>query len=35
MSSVTRKLCYCKHVRGMHNPTIRTWFEATKSICTI
>jgi len=39
MSSVvaqpTRKLCYRKDVRVMHNPTIRTWFEARKSICTI
>ena len=29
----TRKLCYRKDVRAMHNPTIRTWFEARKSIC--
>jgi len=31
----TRKLCYRNDVRAMHNPTIRTWFEARKSICTI
>jgi len=30
----TRKLCYRKDVRAMHNPTIRKWFEARKSICT-
>jgi len=30
----TRKLCYRKDVRAMHNPTICTWFEARKSICT-
>ena len=28
----TRKLCCRKNVREMHNPTIRTWFEARKSI---
>jgi len=32
---VTRKLCYRKDVRAMHNPTICSWFEARKSICTI
>jgi len=31
----TRKLCYRKDIRAMHNPTIRTWFEARKCICTI
>jgi len=31
----TRKLCYRKDVRAMHNLTIRTWFEARKSNCTI
>jgi len=31
----TRMLCYRKDVRAMHNPTIRTWFAARKSICTI
>jgi len=30
----TSQLCYRKDVRTMHNPTIRTWFEARKSICT-
>jgi len=28
----TRKLCYRKDVRMMHNTTIRTWFAARKSI---
>jgi len=31
----TRKLCYRKDVRAMHNPTIRTWFEARKSTSII
>ena len=31
----TRKLCYRKDVRAMHNPTIRTWFAARKSICRL
>jgi len=34
-SDKTRKLCYRKDVRAMHSPTIRTWFEARKSISTI
>jgi len=34
-SKLTRKLCYRKDVRAMHNPTIRTWVAARKSICTI
>jgi len=28
----TRMLYYRKDVRAMHNPTIRSWFEARKSI---
>jgi len=31
----TRKLCYRKDVRAMHNPTICTWFAARKFISTI
>jgi len=34
-SKLTRKLCYRKDVRAMHNPTMHTWFAARKSICTI
>jgi len=31
---ITRKLCYHKDYHTIHNPTIRTWFAARKSIST-